>query len=107
MIEIELSSTDASTSRVTLPAVIDYDDFDVVGVEFLMGDTASRSIDWKRTAKEARISVSFDARAGAAYVQTGRGRSRYQLPTELETAIDARGVIRSIFVDENALPRPT
>jgi hypothetical protein len=104
MIEIQLSSGRTLPKRKDLPAVMDYDDFDVLGVEFLIGDPVTSSIDWDRTVEEAQVSISYDRASGAAYIRIRDGHSRYQLSTHMQAEIDELGVLRSVFVDDEALP---
>ena len=104
MIEIQLSSVRTLLEKVALPAIIDYDDFDVLGVEFLIGDPVTSSIDWVRTVEEAQVSISYDRAAGAAYIRIRDGHSRYQLSTDVQAEIDELGVLRSVSVDDEALP---
>jgi len=104
MIEIQLSSGRTLLEMKALPAVIDYDDFAVLGVEFLIGDPVTSSIDWDRTVEEAQVSISYDRAAGAAYIRIRGGHSRYQLSTDVQADIDEFGVLRSVFVDDEALP---
>ncbi len=104
MIEIQLSSGRTLLKKKALPAVIDYDDFAVLGVEFLIGDPATSSIDWDRTVEEAQVSISYDRAAGAAYIRIRDGHSRYQLSTDVQAEIDELGVLRFVFVDDEALP---
>jgi len=89
---------------MALPAIIDYDDFDVLGVVFLIGDPVTSSIDWVRTVEEAQVSISYDRAAGAAYIRIRDGHSRYQLSTDFQAEIDELGVLRSVSVDDEALP---
>jgi hypothetical protein len=104
MIEIELSSGRTLLKKKALPAVIDYDDSAVLGVEFLIGDLFTSSIDWDRTVEEAQVSISYDRAAGAAYIRVRDGHSRYQLSTDVQAEIDELGVLRSVSVDDEALP---
>jgi hypothetical protein len=82
----------------------DYDDSAVLGVEFLIGDLFTSSIDWDRTVEEAQVSISYDRAAGAAYIRVRDGHSRYQLSTDVQAEIDELGVLRSVSVDDEALP---